>query len=104
MKSTIVLLSILSFSVVAEENRVLSAKHIQVIQTDSSGKPLSKESFFEELILLNCDVNITSLSANSPRKMRLSFSGRAFVANSISFKESADGSCVVALEKGLGEN
>ena len=104
MKGLIILLSLLTFSVAAEENKVLSGKHTEVTQNDSNGKILSKESYIEELTLLNCNVSIISLSDESPRKMRLSFSGRAFVANSISFKESADGSCIVALEKGLGES
>jgi len=104
MKGFIVLLLIFSSSTFAEKNRVLSGKHTEVTQNDSSGKLLSKESFIEELILLNCDVSITSLSSESLRKMRLSFSGRLFKANSISFKESANGNCIVALDKGLSES
>ena len=97
MKYLLVIIATISFNVAANENQVISGKTRHV----ESGSEL-KQSFVDELTLKNCDVKLTTLGTNATNKVKLSFSDRVFVADSISFTPTADGSCNVSLSNGYG--
>lgn len=97
MKYLFSILIIFSTYTFANDNSVLSGKAVS-----TTGFNIPKDSFVSELSLKNCDVNLTSIKQDNMEKVKISFSNRVFIANSVTIKPQKDGTCVLALIKGIG--
>ena len=100
MKHLSIILIFLSTSSFANGNQVVSAVTKHNTETENNIL-VSAKSTVEELTLRSCDVEVLPFKSNGD-KIKLIFSNRIFIADSISFKPKINGKCMLTLKNGYG--
>ncbi len=98
MKAILLLLSLCSLSLSAEENWVLGAK------LTNEGANITKEegkTILSELSLKSCNVQLLTTYLNDRKQIRLTLPGRVFIADSYAFSIDESGNCLIKLKNGI---